>query len=213
MIYEREINSKFNSNRVITLDKSPTQLIFDYNIIKTLANSIILHLVALLIILYFSPINTIKKTKITSYRAELAIELIMLKPRIEQVMVSNNIESNFSILDPLKKNIINDKADPKLISNQALKHNPQLDNYETALANHLEKYRPFDLVGTDIAVIKLKINNAGYIIEYNLVQNSGNDVSDQAIIHMVEQANPYPCPPSEHLEQNGAEYLIPIAPL
>lgn len=60
------------------------------------------------------------------------------------------------------------------------------------------------------AIVRMRINRAGYVRYYALEESSGNAALDAAALAMIRRANPMPTPPSNYPAGNLIEFLIPI---
>ena len=87
-------------------------------------------------------------------------------------------------------------------------------NYESLLASWLSKYKTYPSRAkrkriTGEAVIYVKINQDGKLLDYYLKSSTGNELLDSAVVKMIERANPLPEIPKE-FKKSVYEFAAPV---
>lgn len=61
------------------------------------------------------------------------------------------------------------------------------------------------------AMLRIRINRQGEILFYSIERSTGHEALDNAIVSMVEKANPVPSIPPQYTADNQVEFLLPIS--
>ena len=86
----------------------------------------------------------------------------------------------------------------------------QVETPDEAKARAKREGTPSSKVLVGRAIVRMRINRAGYVRYYALEESSGNAALDAAALAMIRRANPMPTPPSNYPAGNLIEFLIPI---
>jgi protein TonB len=63
---------------------------------------------------------------------------------------------------------------------------------------------------TGKAVVRMRVDRAGYVRYYAIEESSGNERLDKAAIESIRRANPVPAAPAGYPQGNLIEFLVPI---
>lgn len=88
-------------------------------------------------------------------------------------------------------------------------------NYENLLASWLSKYKTYPTRAkrrhlTGEATIFVKIGLNGQLLDYKIKNSTGHQILDEAIVTMIERANPMPRIPDE-FQRDTYEFIAPVA--
>ncbi len=126
-------------------------------------------------------------------------EIVEPSPPVDaqRTAAPNNAHPTQTPSPPTKQDVGSQQGNRKVSGD-----NPQL-NYRQLLSLWVEKHKQYPDVArkagvTGEAVIRLDIEQSGYITRYNLDKKTGHPILDDAVIAMIERANPVPpIPPTE----------------
>ena len=87
------------------------------------------------------------------------------------------------------------------------------DVYAKQIAEWIAKHKTMPATANPAAmkaIVRIRVDRAGYLRYYALEESSGDDAVDKAAIAMVRRANPVPAAPAGYPAGSLIEFLVPI---